>query len=130
MGYLVIAFGVHLVVRRVWLTAPIAGLIVAAMSFWLLWVLNVPLGFAAPFSVIVATIAMWSLFRFGLLAAAVAISTTSILMNIPWTSDLSSWAAGSMVLGLGVLVGVFGFGFYTSLAGKPIFRDVLTQRGT
>jgi serine/threonine-protein kinase len=130
MGYLVIAFGVHLVFKRVWLTAPIAGLIVAAMSFWFLRVFDLPLEFAAAFSVIVATIAMWSLFRFGLLAAVVAISTTFILLNIPWTSDLSSWAAGSMLLGLGVLLGVFGFGFYTSLAGQPIFRDVLTQRGT
>ncbi|MHC4446979.1 MAG: serine/threonine-protein kinase, partial [Planctomycetota bacterium] len=92
MGYLVIAFGVHLVFKRVWLTAPIAGLIVAAMSFWFMWVLNVPLEFAAPFSVIGATMAMWSLFRFGLLAAVVAISTSTILFNIPWTSDLSSWA--------------------------------------
>jgi len=126
MGYLVIAFGVHLVVRRVWLTTTIAGLIITALKFYFLMEF-IPLPIAAMIAVTTSTIAMWSLFRYGLLSAVVAIATFTVLGNMPWTSDLSSWAAGSMLIGLGVLVGVFGYGCYTSLAGQPIFRDVLQE---
>ena len=41
------------------------------------------------------------------------------------TRDLSDWFAGNMVLALAVLAGLFGYGFYTALAGQSIFRDVL-----
>lgn len=32
-----------------------------------------------------------------------------------------------MLLGLGMLLGLYAWGFYTSLAGQPIFKDLLQE---
>jgi hypothetical protein len=74
------------------------------------------------------TMLLVSLFRFGLLTAFSTICVFWIVIRTPFTSDLGNWYAGHMILGLSVLLALLGFGFYTSLAGQPIFRDVLQEQ--
>ncbi|HXI12933.1 MAG TPA: protein kinase [Thermoanaerobaculia bacterium] len=59
--------------------------------------------------------------RVGLLALFSGLVVSFILMMFPITLDFSAWYAGASISGL-LLVGAIAFyGFYVSLAGKPMF---------
>jgi hypothetical protein len=45
-----------------------------------------------------------------------------LLIFYPITSDLSAWYAGDFILAVIVALALVVFGFYTSLAGQPLFR--------
>ena len=49
--------------------------------------------------------------------------------QLPLTTDLSSWYAGRTIIGLLFLVVLAGYGFWISLAGRPLFaRDFLPDQ--
>jgi len=63
--------------------------------------------------------------RFGLLAV-VSFAFVRLLLTYPITADLSAWYAGSTtLLPLGVIVALASYGFYLSLAGRPLIRDAI-----
>ena len=65
---------------------------------------------------------VWLLYRYGLLALIVTIYFVHLLIFYPITSDFSAWYATDFVLALFIALALAGFGFYTSLAGEPLFR--------
>jgi len=65
------------------------------------------------------------LIRFGLVAAICASVIAGNLADQPITLDLSVWYSGTSVLVLALLLALVLFGFYTSLAGRPLFKDLL-----
>ena len=67
------------------------------------------------------------LLRFGFFAAVVLLMIDRIIALLPITFDLSTWYAGSSLLALGVLAVALGYGFYISLAGRALFKDVLLE---
>jgi hypothetical protein len=69
-----------------------------------------------------SAILIFGLLRFGLLTATVAFFTWSFLFTMPLTSNFSSWFASATILVLIVLLGVAFFGFYNSMAGRPVFK--------
>ena len=65
------------------------------------------------------------LYRYGLLALITALFYFHLLIFFPITSDFSAWYAGDYVLAIIICLGIAVFGFYTSLAGQPLFRGAL-----
>jgi hypothetical protein len=45
-----------------------------------------------------------------------------LLIFFPITSDFSAWYAADYVLAAIISIALAAFGFYTSLAGEPLFR--------
>jgi hypothetical protein len=77
---------------------------------------------SVPFSCLAAAMVVWLLYRYGLLALIVALYFVHLLIFFPITSDFSAWYAGDFVLTLLIALALTTFGFYTSLAGEPLFR--------
>jgi serine/threonine-protein kinase len=75
--------------------------------------------------VIVLGLSFFVLLRHGLLASI----TMSLFMVLPrfgvWTTDLSSWYAGQMMIPLLLLAAIAVYAFYISLAGRPLFSAKL-----
>jgi serine/threonine-protein kinase len=74
------------------------------------------------FMTLVVSIGLYVMLRFGLLAT-VSLLLVRHLLTFPLTADLSAWYAGSGVFAVGMIVLLAGYGCYTSLAGRPLFRD-------
>ena len=69
-----------------------------------------------------AAIFMLGLMRFGLLTLAFAFFTWVVLVSMPLTTNFWAWFASATILVGVVLLGVAFFGFYNSLAGRPVFK--------
>jgi serine/threonine-protein kinase len=78
-----------------------------------------------PFSCVAVFLMVWVLYRYGLLALVSAIFFLHLNIFYPMTSDFSAWYAADFVLALIISLALAGFGFYTSLAGQPLFRASL-----
>ena len=76
-----------------------------------------------PFACISVLLLMWGLYRYGLLALISALFFVHLTIFFPITSDLSAWYAADFVLASIIGLALVGFGFYTSLAGQPLFRS-------
>jgi serine/threonine-protein kinase len=70
----------------------------------------------------------FTLIRFGLVATMMlGFFALEIISTYPLTLDFSTWYAGSAVISLLVAAAVPIFAFYVSLAGRPVFQDLLGQ---
>jgi len=78
-----------------------------------------------PVWIIIYTIAASAVVRFGLIALAAAVFTANVLLNLPYTLEMSRWYAGQSVAVLLSFAVIAGWGFYTALAGRPIFKGEL-----
>ena len=98
----------------------------AAIALWLIVsvALSLTLESAAgvPFSWLAGAMIVWLLYRYGLLALIVSLYFVHLLIFFPLTSNFSAWYAADFVLALLIALALAGFGFYTSLAGEPLFR--------
>jgi serine/threonine-protein kinase len=56
--------------------------------------------------------------RCGLLAFAVGVFVSALLMDVPATLDTSAWYFGSMVLLMATVVGLAGWGLHTAITGR------------
>jgi len=114
--FLAVLFRVAL--RRRWLAAPALILLLGAPNVftprdpWL----------ALALGLLLATLLVAVLLRFGLLAFATAFLTFSLLLRFPITLDPSAWYVGASVMALGTVVLLAVYGFLVSLAGRPLFR--------
>jgi hypothetical protein len=78
-----------------------------------------------PIWIIIYAIAAFAVVRFGLIALAAAVFTADVLLNLPYTLDLSKWYAShstGVMLSFAILA---GWGFYAALAGRRIFTGEL-----
>jgi serine/threonine-protein kinase len=101
----------------------------AAVAVWLIGTVALSLthetALGVPFSCLAAFLVVWVLYRYGLLALISAIFFLHLHIFYPVTSDFSAWYAADFVLALLIALALAGFGFYTSLAGQPLFRAAL-----
>ena len=67
------------------------------------------------------------LFRAGLLAFATTMTMTSLVAELPLTPQPAGWYAGPMLLALAFIVAPALYGFWTSQAGRPLFRDEILE---
>jgi hypothetical protein len=121
MGFVVI-----LVMARIALRNATAAIVAAGVLF-------VPLAMPAgeflaldvAFAVAVLVVLMVLMMRFGLLAATVCLLTHATLQSAPLGLALGAWPTSRTALVLLLLAGAATYGFARSLAGRPVFRDVL-----
>jgi hypothetical protein len=83
-------------------------------------------GYGQPFDhavsvAVVLTIFWLVLFRIGLLAAVAALTVDGLLRTMPLGASTSA------LLALLVVLAIAAWGFWTSLAGRPLFRDELQE---
>jgi len=101
----------------------------AAVVVWLIMTVALTLThetlYALPFTALAASLVIVVLYRYGLLALISAIFFLHLMIFFPVTSDFSAWYAADYVLALIISLALAVFGFYTSLAGEPLFRGAL-----
>jgi serine/threonine protein kinase len=110
--------GLKVLLRKDWL---------AAIAFVAVYAL--PLGLSSshvavelPSEILIYSVAVLLVFRFGLVPLACAIFTVDMLANVPFSADLSAWYMPASVLALLSIVALAAWGFYQSLGGEPLWR--------
>ena len=78
-----------------------------------------------PTEILIYAIAVLIVYRFGLIPLACAIFTINMLINVPFSSDLSAWYMPTSILALFSVVALAGWGFYHSLGGESLWRPEL-----
>src|SRR5262249_22272043 len=86
---------------------------------------NTP-GYLLGFSLTVV-IAWLCLFRFGLLALATAMNIAALVAQMPLTWHREGWSLGVTLLALAAVTAPALWGFWTSQAGRPLFRDTILE---
>ncbi len=99
----------------------------AAIATWLLFLLVLLSGGGHPlmiaFSALLAAAYVFVAKQFGLLALAVAQFIFLMCEFYPYTTDFSLWYSGATIFALAIIIGTALYGFYTSLAGQPLFHE-------
>lgn len=121
-AWLLIVLLLRLVLRRDWAVVALIALGAGVMG-----------GASAPNPLLggILIAVSYSLFfilliRFGFLCAVFAILFNVVCITTVFTTDLSSWYAGRSMMVLLILAGTAIYGFYISLAGRPLLqRDLL-----
>jgi Protein kinase domain/zinc-ribbon domain len=72
-------------------------------------------------------IAAIAVVRFGLIVLAIACFMANLLLNIPYSLDFSNWYAAHCMFVVVLFVALGAWGFYLSLAGKPLWKDELLE---
>jgi serine/threonine-protein kinase len=113
----------RLLLRRTWIAAAVMTILAAIMF---------NPGSGSPYAYIAAiipTLALFwfVLFRYGFLAIMIATTVSDLLRAMPLTLDVSAWYGGITLLTLFLSLGLAFFAFYSSLGGKPIFRDEIFE---
>jgi len=103
----------------------------AVFLLWLLlWIVSVNL-LDGPYNAAIVAPLMSGLivavvFRLGLLATAVMVYISQIVLSLPLTTQIGVWYGWASVLAVGVALGLAVYGFVVSLGDKPLFgRAVL-----
>lgn len=78
-------------------------------------------------SALIASVTVVCVARFGLLAIVSRAVFFELSFHNAITADFSSWYFGNTVFAAVVLFGLAIYGFYTSLAGQPLFKGKLLQ---
>jgi len=113
----------RVVVRNRWL---------AAVLFVALFATPKVLGSAHPLIdgpvwVIIYGISAFAVVRFGLIVLAAASFTANILLNVPYTMDLSVWYTPHVIGVLLSFVALAAWAYYSSLAGQKVLKDELFE---
>jgi len=101
--------------RRYWLAVVATGLLYAIIT---LGAEN--FGVETPNVILTAVLCVFLLVRFGILALAIGLFVTSLLLNYPMTLDFSRWYANRSAFALAVLLGMAVYGFRSALGGRPV----------
>ena len=68
-------------------------------------------------------IAAVAVVRFGLIVLGISSLMANVLLNLPYTLDFSYWYATQCFFIALIFVAIGAWGVYTSLAGKPLWKD-------
>ena len=118
---LFILFLLRLLLRRQWLAAGVAALLLAVGGFG-------PLSsFSLPATVLTAATIVIITMRFGLLALTAALFAINLLVYFPLTFKFSSWYVGIGLMAPLAILALAVWAFYTSLGGQKVFRGSLLE---
>jgi serine/threonine-protein kinase len=118
LQFFFLLLGLKFVLRKDWLAA-IAFVAIFAVPQGLL---DTHPAIELPTMILVYSIAVLIVLRFGLIPLAVAIFTVDMVANLPLSSDLSAWFMTNSLLALLSVVVLAVWGFYHSLGGQPIWK--------
>jgi len=113
----------RLLLRRNWIA-------VVVFSALVMLLFNPGTGQPAPYLIglLIGMLLFWFvLFRFGLLPIVLGSTVCDLLLTLPLTFNLTAWYGYVTLLTLLVTVGVAAWGFWTALAGRPLFRDEILE---
>jgi Protein kinase domain len=120
MFFFVLVF-LRVLVRNRWVAA---ALFVILFSTPKILVSTHPL-IDAPVWIIIYAIAAFAVVHFGLIALATATFTANVLLNLPFTRDLSEWYAPATICILVSFVALAFWGYYTAVAGQKLLKEEL-----
>ncbi|MFZ0772792.1 MAG: hypothetical protein WCA49_01735 [Candidatus Sulfotelmatobacter sp.] len=118
LQFFFILLGLKVLLRKEWLAAIAFVAIFALFQGLTSSYVTVEL----PAWILIYSVAVLIVFRFGLIPLACAIFTIDMLSNVPFTADLSAWYMTTSILALLSVVALAGWGFYHSLGGEPLWR--------
>ena len=116
-------FILRLVLRRDWIAALVVILLGAATTTSGEY--SIP---TFVFAAIIWASIVLILRRFGLLALIVGFVVQNILVVSPTTSHFSRWYSSAGLAGIVVIALAVGYGFYTALAGQPLFTGAVLDK--
>ena len=115
--------------RRDWLASVLMILVILAVA--------APRFIAAGWGGLLGLLGFFILFgactlvlvRLGVLAMVAFLFTyyCAIVGSAPWTTSVSVWYARTMMLAIAAILAVAIYGFRTTLAGRPLWRDELQK---
>ncbi len=120
----VLMFILRVITRRDWIAAAVFVIINSLPVFFLVQEKALLVGMVA---LIANTVAMFLLFRFGIVVLLAWNFAALLLGAAPLTLRLSAWYGGSALFAAGILVAVAFYAFRISLAGRPIFSEALLE---
>jgi hypothetical protein len=113
-----VLFGLKVLLRKEWIAAIVFVAIFA-----------VPPGLSStyiavemPAQILVYSIAVLIVLRFGFVPLACAIFTINLTAIVPLSADFSAWYMTPSILALLSVMALAGWGFYHSLGGEPLWR--------
>ena len=113
----------RMLLRRTWLAVGVISLMFIGVSLpdtgpVLPALIATPLLFAL----------FWALlFRFGLLSFAASFAIAGMFDTLPLTLDLTAWYSATTWITAIVVLGLGFWGFWTALAGRPLFADEILR---
>lgn len=108
-----------IVLRNEWLAL---GLLWLILTFLYVLIGNTTL-LTFPFAALNAAVAVFVLYRFGLLAMVSAMFFTHTWVFYPMTTELTAWYARDFTIILIVIVALAGYAFYVSLGEQKVFGE-------
>jgi serine/threonine-protein kinase len=133
LGHFLALLILRMLLRKQWLAGVVYCAVIglaSAVEPVLLGVDEATIGllvYAGGFGVLFASILLVQLVRFGLLTTAASFLIMHILSHYPITLDAGEPYFATSVMALVLAAGVAVYGFYVSLAGRPLFQDALLQ---
>jgi hypothetical protein len=121
LQFFFLVLGLKMLLRKDWLAATAFVAIFALPQGLSSSYMSVEL----PTEILIYAIAVIIVYRFGLIPLACAIFTIDMLINVPFSSDLSAWYMPTSILALLSVVALAGWGFYHSLGGESLWRPEL-----
>ena len=121
---LFVIFLFRLIARSEWGAGALYCVLIVALN-------NVGMSHAAVgslFSAAVAALTVYILIRYGLVAVAVLLFVSALLLSFPLTLDFSKWYAGQSLVALATVLALAVFGFREALAGRAVLREEVLAR--
>jgi predicted Ser/Thr protein kinase len=118
LEFFFVLLGLKVVLRRDWLAAAtFVGIFVCAKVLG-----STHLAVQLPSTILIYSIAVIIVVRFGLIPLACAVFTVDLLGNVPFSADFSAWYATTAAAILLSVVALAGWGFYNALGDAPLWK--------
>jgi hypothetical protein len=118
LAFFFLLFGLKVLLRREW----IAAIVMVAIFALPRGLSSTYMAVEIPAQIIVYSIAVLIVLRFGFIPLACAVFTINLMANVPFSADFSAWYMTTSILELLSVVALASWGFYHSLGGEPLWR--------
>ena len=128
MGFFTVLLLARLTLRRNVLAIAVT-IVLLGLFFFVPWSQTFGPVQGAVLSVVWTLGMVWVGLRFGFLSVMVGAFVILTVPTVPWTTDLSAWYSGQMLLAVACLGILFAYGLMTALAGRSILKDPMVEEG-
>jgi serine/threonine-protein kinase len=118
LAFFFLLFGLKVLLRKEW----IAAIVMVAIFALPRGLSSTYMAVEIPAQIVVYSIAVLIVLRFGFIPLACAVFTINLMANVPFSTDFSAWYMPTSILALLSVVALAGWGFYHSLGGEPLWR--------
>jgi hypothetical protein len=118
LEFFFVLLGLKVALRRNWLAAAVfVAIFTCAKTLG-----GSHLAVQIPSTILIYSIAVLIVVRFGLIPLACAVFTIELLANVPFSADFSTWYATTSVAILLSVLALAGWGFYNALGDAPLWK--------